>query len=295
MRPPAIACHGLTKDYGAGRGVFDLDLTAESGESGEVIAAVAGERRDHDAPLWGRRVPTTKPAGHVARVMLGSVPTATLRRGAVGLLVWAVSAGALTAMMGALQPDVIDVWSEMGFLSAFGGEAGAEAGYWSFVASLLPAVLAAYVITQTSTWVTGRLIALLAASAAISLLALGALAASSGSPTEAETAAAVGRVGLVSLLFAASLGALSALVSGVVRSSAAVVALALIVGASYLLTYLVPLFGWPDWLNRLSLFWAFGTPYTGWPTTAQLVTLLVVAVVGTVAATVVAERSPSVP
>jgi ABC-2 type transport system ATP-binding protein len=32
VRPPAIACHGLTKDYGAGRGVFDLDLTVESGE-----------------------------------------------------------------------------------------------------------------------------------------------------------------------------------------------------------------------------------------------------------------------
>ena len=32
MRPPAIACHGLTKDYGAGRGVFDLDLTVGSGE-----------------------------------------------------------------------------------------------------------------------------------------------------------------------------------------------------------------------------------------------------------------------
>ena len=143
--------------------------------------------------------------------------------------------------------------------------------------------------------VTGRLVALLAGSAAISLLALGALAAVAASLGDSLGAAAVGRVGLVSLLFAASLGALSALVSGVVRSSAAVVALALIVGASYLLTYLVPLFGWPDWLNRLSLFWAFGTPYTGWPTAAQLVTLLVMAVGGTAAATVVAERSPSVP
>lgn len=32
MNDTAIACHGLTKDYGAGRGVFDLDLTAEHGE-----------------------------------------------------------------------------------------------------------------------------------------------------------------------------------------------------------------------------------------------------------------------
>ncbi|HQR25547.1 MAG TPA: hypothetical protein PLP61_00770 [Nocardioides sp.] len=73
------------------------------------------------------------------------------------------------------------------------------------------------------------------------------------------------------------------------------IALALVVGASYLLSYLVPLFGWPDWLNRLSLFWAFGSPYTGWPSSAQLVTLLVVTVSGTVGAVVVAERSSSVP
>lgn len=29
---PAIACRGLTKDYGEGRGVFDLALTVERGE-----------------------------------------------------------------------------------------------------------------------------------------------------------------------------------------------------------------------------------------------------------------------
>ena len=32
MGEPAISCVGLTKDYGSGRGVFDLDLTVEAGE-----------------------------------------------------------------------------------------------------------------------------------------------------------------------------------------------------------------------------------------------------------------------
>jgi ABC-2 type transport system permease protein len=68
-----------------------------------------------------------------------------------------------------------------------------------------------------------------------------------------------------------------------------------VVGASYLLTYLVPLLGWPDWLNRLSLFWAFGTPYTAWPSAARLAVLVVVAAGGWVLAAVVAERSPAVP
>lgn len=221
-----------------------------------ALAAVAGERRDYGAPLWRRRVATTQGHGQVARVMVGSVPTATLRRGAVGLVVWAAAAGALVAMMGSLEPGTIDVWSDMGFLSAFGGEAGAEASYWSFIASLLPAVLAAYVVTQSSAWVndlqqgrvemmrstpvswtglvTGRLLALLVGSTAITLVATGALAAvaaSVGSPLDVAGAA---RVGLISLLFAAALGSLAALVGAVVRSSVAVIALALVVGASYL-------------------------------------------------------------
>ncbi|MGN6613391.1 MAG: ATP-binding cassette domain-containing protein, partial [Angustibacter sp.] len=29
---PAIACRGLTKDFGGGRGVFDLDLVVQAGE-----------------------------------------------------------------------------------------------------------------------------------------------------------------------------------------------------------------------------------------------------------------------
>lgn len=282
-----------------------------------ALAVVADERRDYDAPLWRRPIATSaEPGGQVARVMLGSVPTATMRRGAVGLLVWAVAAGTLIAMMGALQPSIIDVWSDLGFLSVF-GEGGAEAGYWSFVSSMLPVVLAAYVITQTSTWVhdlqqgrvemlrstpiswtglvLGRLIALLVGSAVITLVALGTLtsvAASVGSPLDAAGAA---RVALISVLFAAALGSLAALVTAVVRSSDVVIALGLVVGASYLLSYLVPLFGWPDWLNRLSLFWAFGTPYVGWPGVARLATLVVVTVGGTVGAAVAAERSASVP
>ena len=282
-----------------------------------ALAAVAGEHRDYAAPLWRRRVAPTQSRGQVARVMVGSVPAATLRRGAVGLVVWAGAAGTLIAMMGSLQPSIIDVWSEMGFLAAFGGEGGAETSYWSFVASLLPAVLAAYVVTQTSAWVndlqqgrvemmrsapvsrtglvTGRLVALLDGSAFITLVATGALAAvavSVGSPLDA---AGTGRVALISLLFTAALGSFAALASAVVRSSTAVIALAMLVGASYLLSYLVPLFGWPAWLNRFSLFWAFGTPYTGWPSTAQMVTLLVATVSGTVAAMLVAERGSTVP
>ena len=57
----------------------------------------------------------------------------------------------------------------------------------------------------------------------------------------------------------------------------------------------LPLLAWPEWLNQLSLFWAFGSPYSGWPSVGRLVTLLVVAAGGLAGAVAVAERSSSVP
>ena len=282
-----------------------------------ALAAVADERRDYGGPLWRRPAARRQSHAHIARSMVGSVQAAALREGAVGLVVWTAVGAALTAMMGALQPGILDAWTDMGFLSAFGAKGGAEASYWSFVASLVPAMVAAYVVTRASAWVnelqqgrvqmlrstgvswarlvTGRFLALLAGCAVITVLATGALAlvaASLGSPLETSGTA---RVLLTSLLFAAAMGALAALVTAVVRRSTAVVILAVLVAGSYLLTYLVPLFGWPDWVNQLSLFWAFGTPYTGWPSAGRLVTLLVMAVGGLAGAVAIAERSPSVP
>ena len=70
--------------------------------------------------------------------------------------------------------------------------------------------------------------------------------------------------------------------------------LAVLVGASYILGYFVPMFGWPDWLNRLSVFWAFGQPYLEWPASTGLVTMLVLAVPGAVLAAAIAERTVKV-
>lgn len=280
-------------------------------------AAAANDRRDYDAPLWRRRTAPMHTHAPVPRFMLGSVPTAMLRRGAVGLGVWTVATAAFTAMIAALEPDVVDMWSSMGYLSTFGGQAGVEASYWTFTTSLLPAALAAYVVSQTSGWVndlqqgrvemiratptswtrliTGRLVALLAGATLITAVATAALAAVATTVASPLDAANAGRVAVTSVLFAAAMSALAALVCVMARRPAAVILLALLVGTSYLLTYLVPLFGWPDWLNKLSLFWAFGTPYVQWPSTAQMTTLLATAIAGSALAIVVAERSPSVP
>jgi ABC-2 type transport system permease protein len=86
----------------------------------------------------------------------------------------------------------------------------------------------------------------------------------------------------------------ASLVVAWVRRSVAVTVLAVIIGASYLLSSFVPIFAWPDWLNRLSVFWAFGQPYLDWPTTAGLVLLLILAVAGSALAAAIAQRTPKV-
>jgi ABC-2 type transport system permease protein len=71
-----------------------------------------------------------------------------------------------------------------------------------------------------------------------------------------------------------------------------VTALAVFTGASYLLVLLVPLFAWPDWIARMSLFGAFGHPYLEVPKLAGAAVLIGLAALGSVAAALIAQRSP---
>jgi ABC-2 type transport system permease protein len=288
------------------------------------LAAWAFARRDYASPLWVRRNRARSEVagpgpGRVPRVMLGSVWAAALRRGWVGLTFWVLCAGAFAAMYAGLQPTVLNMWDEFHFIEAMTGSMGAtsvEEAYWSFCGEMVTPVIAAYVITQAAGWVAdlaqgrvemitstpvswamlvrGRLIATIIGVAAIiagTLVGLGAGAVAVGSPIAPVGAA---RLLLVGVLLGAALAGVAGLAVAVVRRSAAVTVLAVIVAAMYLVSYLVPLFDWPDWLNRLSVFWAFGHPYLQWPSIGRLVVLVVLAVGGTVAAAVVSERSAKV-
>jgi hypothetical protein len=102
------------------------------------------------------------------------------------------------------------------------------------------------------------------------------------------------RLGADTLLLTAALAAVAALVAAWLRSSAAVAALAVFVAASYLLVYLVPLFAWPDWVNRTTIFGAYGNPYLDMPAASGLIVLSGLAVGGGVLAAFLAERSAKV-
>lgn len=294
-----------------------------------LLAAWAFTRRDYAAPLWVRAAPrgggaVAAPAPRasdlVAHRMLGSVAAATIRRGWVGMVVWAGCVAAFTALFAALQPQVMEYWNQFDFASALTGATGtatAQETYWSFAGEFFTPVIAAYVITQASGWVAdltqgrvemilsapvtwGMLVRgrLVAASVGVAIIIAGALtglsvgAAAVGSPLDPV---AVARLVVVGLLFGAAIAAVAAIVVALVRRPLAVTVMAVLVGASYLLAWLVPTLGWPDWLTRLSVFWAFGHPYLDWPSTAQLLILAVLAVGGSIAAGAIADQTPKVP
>jgi MFS family permease len=196
------------------------------------------------------------------------------------------------------------------------GSASVQGTYWSFAGEILAPVIAAYVITAASGWVAdltggrvemltstpvtwpmlgrGRLMATTVGVAIIllgALTALGLGAAAVGSPLEPV---AVTRLVIIGLLFGAALGAIAAITVALVRRQLAVTLMAVLVGASYLLAWLVPTLGWPGWVNKFSVFWAFGHPYLGWPSATQTLILAVLALAGAAAAGAIADRTPKV-
>jgi ABC-2 type transport system permease protein len=291
-----------------------------------ALAAWAFQRRDYAAPLWVRRVGAARSDDAaigpvtVPHRMLGSVAAATVRRGWVGMAVWSGCTAAFVWMFAALQPAVMDVWSEFDFLDAMTGAIGttsAEDAYWSYIGEFVTPVIAAYVITQASGWVAdlaqgrveialsgpvtwtmlvrGRLVATTAGVAAILAATVMGLVIGATAVGSSIDPVGISRMVAMGLLFGVALAAVAAIAVAVVRRPVVVTVLAVLVGASYLVAFLVPMFGWPDWLNRMSVFWAFGHPYLRVPTASGLAVLIVLAVVGSMAATALAERTPKVP
>jgi ABC-2 type transport system permease protein len=76
------------------------------------------------------------------------------------------------------------------------------------------------------------------------------------------------------------------------RSTAAVITLAVLAAGSYLLVFLIRLFAWPDWVTRLSFLGAYAKPYLELPPRSGLGVLAILAVAGSLLAAAVAQRSP---
>jgi ABC-2 type transport system permease protein len=286
-----------------------------------ALATAAFVRRDYGAALWARATAATPSRRTVAvqRWWLRTWWTANVAQHRWGLLAWTLSGAAFAGLMMALQPTVMDAWSQFDFMAGImGGDAGesAELLYTSFALEIVAPVLVGYVIAQAAGWVADleqgrvesvlsapvtwtRLVAerLLSAGVGVIVIVAGVLAAvlvGSAAIDSSVDAAGVARLLVMGLLLGWAIAALAAIAVAAFRSGVAVTVLAVYVGAAYLLTWMIPIFGWPGWVSRLSVFEAFGHPYQEWPPGAGLLMLIVLATVGSALATLIAERTPKV-
>ena len=288
-----------------------------------TAAAWAFQRRDYAAPLWGWRPRQARvqwperPSARVQRPQLRWFWSAALIRERYGLLAWSGAAAVSMWLMASLEPTVVDMWDRLKLVQNFiGTRPGVSAAdqYLSFAAEIVAPIIAAFVIVQAAGWVADlrqgrvefvlatpvswprlvgeRLAALIAGVAVITAGAIAGLAIGAAAAGVSLAGPGLIRLAALTILLGAALGALAAILVAWLRSGLAVTLLAVAAAASYLLTYLVSLFDWPGWVNRLSVFGAFGRPYLEIPAVGGLVFLAVLAVIGSLAAAAIASRSP---
>lgn len=283
------------------------------------LAMLAFNRRDYGAGLWTAHVHAESSSVEQPIHWWFRAPwLASLHEHRIGLLAWVAAATSFSALMMALQPAAMDVFEQFSYYLGMVGGAGAtpEVMYAVFATDIIAPIVTAYVITQAAGWIAdleqGRVEALLASpmswtrlvwerllTAGVGVLAItgtclatiwiGSLIVGSD-----VSAPAIGRVAVMSMLISAAVGSLATIAAAALRSTIAVTALAVYVGAAYLLTWMIPMFGWPAWTERLSIFAAFGHPYREWPGVGSIALLLGVAILGSIAGAAIAERTPKV-
>lgn len=285
-----------------------------------ILLAAAGwayHRRDYDTGLWAHRPRATRPVRPVQRPALRHVWTATLLRQRIGLLTWSLAAAAGMTMMAWLEPTVADTWNKFQYTQRLLGADPTHSvadQYLALAGQLIVPITVAYVITQANSWVSDlrqgrvelllsaplswprlvwqRLLAVLAGALIITVVALVALAVTAAAVGAGVDWPGLARLTAVTLLLTAALAAIAALVVAWLRSAAAVAVLTVYVAASYLLMYLVPLFAWPDWVNRTTIFGAYGNPYLDLPATSGLTVLAALTIGGGVLAATIAHHTP---
>ncbi|BEK93720.1 ABC transporter permease subunit [Nocardia seriolae] len=303
---------------GAGFDVLSLIGLLAAAAALTGIAAWLFGRRDVGNSPWARPARRAGSVVRVQRPMLHRLWSATMLRERAGLAVWSTASAAALGLMAWLEPEVIDMWDKFDITRRMlqvdpGFSAGTQ--YLGFVSEFTGPIVAAYVVTQAASWVNDReqgrlalllatpmsrtalirqrLITVLAGTIVIAAAALAGLLIGARVVDVSLDPAGLARVALSALLLAAGLGAVATwLVTWMPRY--AVAGLAIVLGASYLLALVAPMFDWPAWVTRLSLFGATGHPYLEVPPVGGSLFLMVLAVAGFVLAATSASRARAI-
>jgi ABC-2 type transport system permease protein len=301
---------GVLLDRAAGLALALALISVGLGAGLAVAMAVGGEPDVGGSFITGFAVGLCAFTGYAVGVLVSQ---------RLGLLTWSAAAAACLALMGWLEPTVADMWNEFQYTQRiFGAESGSSVAdqYLAFAGQMILPIATAYVVTQAAGWVNDlkqgrvelvlaapvswprlvgqRVVATLAGVVAVSAAAIAGLTVAATTVGVGVDPIGLARLTAITVLFAAALAAVAALAVAWLRSGAAVSVLSALLAASYLLVYLVPLFAWPEWVLRASVFGAYGNPYLEIPTWTGLAVLAALAVLGGLTAAAVARRSPKV-
>lgn len=279
-----------------------------------AAAAWLFEYRDIGSSLGFRRAHANGQPVRVQRPVLARLWSAILVRERTGLAVWSMATAAGVGLMAWLEPEVADMWDKFDItrrmLQISPGFTAADQ-YFGFVSEFVSPIVAAFVITQAAGWVGDhehgrtalllstplsqaalvrhRLLALMTGVASMIAAAAAGMAVTATIIGAHVSATGILRAALTMLLFAAGLAAVAAAaVTWFPRY--ATTALTIVFGASYLLVLLVPMFAWPSWLTRISVFGAIGHPYLQNPPAGGIAFLAFLTVTGYLLAVTTAAR-----
>ena len=279
-----------------------------------AIATIAFVRRDVGGTVFRRRRRLTAPTAWPSRDRLLRIPVlAAVDQQRGWIAGWAVSLAILAYFLVSITKVLVDVIRSTPGLTQY-LEATGVTGYVEFVGviwfSTALLIVAIYVVVQANGWAAddaeGRLALTLAQPVSrgrvvlerIASLLVGVAVIASASTLVAYVTAnrngldlPAGRTALAGLLmvpFAFALGGVGQALVGW-RPRSAVVILGIVTVTSYFTQQFAPIFTWPVWISRTSLFALYGTPlsHDDWPGIAVLIGL---GVVGTMIAVAALQR-----
>jgi hypothetical protein len=68
----------------------------------------------------------------------------------------------------------------------------------------------------------------------------------------------------------------------------------LYIAASWIVVFMAPYLEWPEWIQRLSIFDAFGHPFIDWPSNTSFLVIIGMIVISFPLAVVISNRRPKV-
>ncbi|MCA3016349.1 MAG: hypothetical protein INH41_28535, partial [Myxococcaceae bacterium] len=230
------------------------------------------------------------------------------------LVAWSLAAAFFSALLVWLEPAVTEALLKMELVRRMFAGAGVtlEEQYLSFSVDVVLPLVGAFAATHVGAWAQEledgrvelflaqaagwwrlwhqRLLVLAVGAALVCLCGVGGIALGATAVGLPVKGVGLARTGLVGVLLALAVGGLGAVALSLLRSAAAVVLVSTLLGGSYVIGYLVPMFEWPPWVGRLSLFGASGHPYLDLPQLAGGLLLAALALGGPVTAALVSRH-----